>query len=125
MAERRVLRAIARRLAHEHRCARHGGEDGVGQDRGRAVRPLVGFQLGVADLADLERAPAFVHLEPDWRALDRYNLADQLREVRHRSTELAGVHVQKGLFLSCGGPLVEVDGNAEIAGENIARDVRH
>src|SRR5436189_3422162 len=61
VAERRMLRAVDRRLANEDRRAGHRREDRVAEHRRRAVRPLIGFEFGMADIADGQRAAALMH----------------------------------------------------------------
>src|SRR6266850_1108184 len=65
VAELRVVRTVAGRLADVHRRARNGREDRVAQCRRRTVRTLVGLELGSADLTDRQRAPPFIYIEPD------------------------------------------------------------
>ena len=70
VAEPGVPRAVLRRLGDKDRGSGDGRKNRVAERRGRAVGALVGFELGVADLADLERAPALVKIEGDRCALD-------------------------------------------------------
>ena len=55
-AERRILGAVARRLADEHRRARHGREDRVGERGAGAGRALVRLELRVGLVAKLDGA---------------------------------------------------------------------
>src|SRR5262249_57716329 len=63
VAEPWVLRAVLRRLGDKDRRTRHRGKDRVAEGCGRAVGALVGFEFGIADLADLERASALVKIK--------------------------------------------------------------
>src|SRR6266853_796206 len=123
-SERLVPGAIVRRLADEHRCARNGREDRVGQGRGTAGRAPIGLQLRVADVADLDRALAALDVEGDGHALDRDHLADQLDEVGHRAAELAGINIEQSLLLLLAGLVIDVDRGTPIALKDIARHVR-
>src|SRR5579859_1932724 len=69
-AERLMLRAIPGRFSDKHRRAGHRREDRVRKRRGDAGGTLVGLQLGISGLADLDRALAAMHVEGDRRALD-------------------------------------------------------
>src|SRR3984893_13898128 len=107
VAELGVVRAVAGRLADEYRRAGNGREDRVAQCRRRTVRALVGLEHGLAHLTDRQRAPPLIHIEPDWGALDRDHLADQLGEIGNRAAEFAAVNIEQRLLLRIGGSLVE------------------
>ena len=61
--QRRMFRPISGRLADKDRRARHGRENRVAQDGSRPVRTLVGFEFGVADIADRQRPAPFVDID--------------------------------------------------------------
>src|SRR5271165_1728190 len=79
----------------------------------------------MADIADGQRAAAALHIEPDRHALYPDHFADQLRQLGDRSAELAGIDVQQRVLLYVRGALVEVEGDPEIAAENISGNVGH
>jgi hypothetical protein len=70
VAERRVPRAVLRRLGDKDRRPRYGRKNRVAEGCGGAVGTLVGLELGIADIANLERASALVKIEGDRCALD-------------------------------------------------------
>src|SRR6516165_8976987 len=61
-AELVVLGAVARALAHEHRRARHRREYSLRQSRRSTAGALVGFELGVSGISDLEGSFSALHV---------------------------------------------------------------
>ena len=118
------FRAIRRGLADEHRCARHGREDGVRQRGLAAARPDIRFEFGEIVGADLQGPLAAFDVELDRRALDRDHGADQLRQFGHRTAGLAGVDLQQRVLLRLRGFVVDEDRGAPVALEDVAGDMR-
>lgn len=69
-AKRLVPGAVLRRLADEYRRSGHGREDRVGQGRRSARRAFIRLELGVTDLAHLDRSLATLDVEGDGHLLD-------------------------------------------------------
>src|SRR6185295_6408017 len=88
-----------------------------------AAGTLVGLELGVAGIADLDRSLAPLDVELDRHFFDGNDFADQLGEIRHWAAELAGVDAEDSLLLLRRHLVVEVDGGAPVARENVARNV--
>src|SRR5215472_521986 len=122
-AELVVLGAVARALAHEHRRARHRREYGLRQGRRGSAGALVGFELGVARVADLEGSLAPLHVERDGHLLDGNDFADQLYQLGDRAAQLPGVDAQDGFLLLWGDLVVEIDRGPPVTLENVAWNV--
>ena len=120
-AELGVLRAVTRGLADEHRRARYGREDRVGERGCLTAGAYIGLELRGSGGAYLQRALAALHGEGDGRALDRYHFADQLDQIAYRTTQLAGMSLEDRLFLRRGARVADIDGGSPVALQNVAR----
>src|SRR6266567_2085358 len=123
-AELLVLRAVAWRLADEHRRSGNGRENCVGERRGVARRALIRLELGVARAADLKRTPAALNVESNRHALHGDHFADELHQLADRPAELAGVHLEDRFFLRRRRIVGNVDGRAPVSLQYVAGNVR-
>jgi len=118
------LGRIPRALSDEHRRPGNGRKHGVGQRRRRTARALVRLELGIPCVADLDHALAALDIPLDRHFFDRDHFADQLGEVRDRSAQLAGVNAEDRFLLLRRDLVVEVDGGAPVARQDVAGNVR-
>jgi hypothetical protein len=65
-------------------------------------------------------ALALVHVERDGRALDSDDLAPELADLSDGAAELAGPNLRERVCLLVGRRIVDEEGNAVIASEDVA-----
>src|SRR5262249_24816424 len=113
MPKHRLLGAVGRRLADKYRRTQNRRKNRVAKGCGRPVDAPVGFELGVTDLTDFERALAFRDIEDDWCALDRDARGDHLEKTSERPAELPNKDVEDRLLLRSSSALVYIESCAK------------
>jgi hypothetical protein len=88
-----------------------------------SVAPLYGGHNRFGDGADLESSAALFDFKGDRRSLDRYNFAHQLRQVRHRTTELPGPYIQQCVLLQLASLMINENGDTPITLQDVSRDL--
>ncbi|KOS98691.1 hypothetical protein DM47_2749 [Burkholderia mallei] len=99
-------------------------ENALDELRRLAGRPEVRLELGVSGIAHLQRAPAVAHVEIDRRALDRDDVAEELREIGERAAAFAAIDAGERVELRVGRALVDEDDHPPVALQDVARHER-
>src|SRR5262249_35900949 len=99
------------------------GEDALGECRDLPRRAAIRLHLGLDVGADLQRALTFVDFVSDRRALDGYDLTDELREIGERAPKFPGPDVDECLLLIFARLVVDDKGGFPVALHDVARHV--
>ena len=89
-----------------------------------ARRALVRLEFGILAVADADKSAAAPHIETDWSTLDRDHFADQFGDIRDWAARLAGIDLEDRRLLLRRGALVDIDGDAPVALQDVAGKMR-